>query len=265
MMFPFAVRASLPLAIVVAFAAPRARAEERAAEPVGDAMARGGRVKWARLRIGDATQWDRHIVGDTFFLEFLRRNTSLDIDDEVYEAHADRLEDLSRSPFLFVESLLQATPEERHNVAEYIRRGGFVFLDACEDSRVNPDAAAYLRGQLKLLSAELPDLLVAAIGKDHAVYGNVFKMDAFPPTPRAGSLNPVTGEHLPLTELFLHGRSVGIISVGGLQCARAGHNGPLQAIAAMRMTTNVYVYALMGAPSGTAVVEQRPNTATPAR
>lgn len=207
--------------------------------------ARGGSVKWARLRLGTAEQWDRHIVGDTFLLDFFRRNTSLDIDAAVYEAHADKLDELCRYPFLFIESLAPASTVERHNIGEYVRRGGFIFIDACEDSSVNPNVQAFLRDQVKILVAEFPGMLAAEIPAAHPVFSALFKMDAFPPTPRGGSFNPVTGAHFPLTELLLDGRSVGIISLGGLQCARAGHNGPLQGLASMRMTTNVYVYALL--------------------
>jgi hypothetical protein len=227
------------------------------AEPENAGHPADGKLKWARLRIGDATQWDRHIVGDTFLLDFMRRNTSLDVDQKVYAVHAADLEELCQFPFVFAESLIPATDVERHNFGEYIRRGGFFFIDACEDSSVNPNPDDFLRAQAKLLAREFPGMYIAELPPEHAVFTNVFKMTAFPPTPRGQSFDPVAGPHFPLHALILNGRTVGIISVGGLQCARAGHNGPLQGVASMRMTTNVFVFALLPG-AGTAVQITQP-------
>lgn len=213
-----------------------------AAESPHPATHRGAPVAWARLRVG--LEWNRHAEGDPYMLSFFRNNMRVNIAPEVYSADPGDLDAMCRYPFLFAESVAALNPAQRANLAEYVRRGGFLCLDACEDHNVNPSVPAYLQAQVLVLRAALPELRFEVLPPSHEIFGNMFQMTAFPPTPRGGAFRPTDGNHLPMTALVLDGRIVGVISLGGMQCARTGHNGPLQGVACTQMMANIYVYAL---------------------
>jgi hypothetical protein len=110
---------------------------------------RGDRVGWARLKT-PSPQWRRHAGSDPILTNFFREQTTLNIDPIWYVADADNLQQLCTYPFLFSQDVSAiVAPLGRVNLAEYIRRGGFVLVDACHDSHVTPDFDAFLRNQLE--------------------------------------------------------------------------------------------------------------------
>lgn len=131
---------------------------------------RGDRVGWARLKT-PSPEWRRHAGSDPILTKFFRDETTLNIDSTWYVADANDLDELCKYPFLFSQGVGVITGQAgRSNIAEYIRRGGFVLVDACHDIHVTPDFDEFLRQQIEFYSAALPEARVVALPATHDVY-----------------------------------------------------------------------------------------------
>jgi hypothetical protein len=205
---------------------------------------RGGKVQWARLKT-ESRHWNRHSEGDSDVLDLMRAHTSLNIDDTWYSANAATLEGLCAYPFIFSENITFLPPAEGDRLAEYLRRGGFMLLDACIDVRINPDAEAYLTAQKAALARLLPEARIVVLEPKHEIFSIYFKLAQFPPQ-TASRTNPRWANHstAPLRGVFLGERMIGVISLSGFQCAWAGRKTSQSATDAIQMVTNIYVYAM---------------------
>jgi hypothetical protein len=83
----------------------------------------------------------------------------------------------------------------------------------------------------------LSPLTHAAAKPDHEVYSLHFTMTQFPPTGRPGGTAP-------LRALVSGGRTIGFLSVSGIQCGCAGFGEPTARQSCTEMMTNIYLYAL---------------------
>jgi hypothetical protein len=226
----FAVRVLLVLSALPLLV--RAQAPAPAPSP---AAVRSDKPEWARLRTS-APGWDRHSNIDHEMLEFFRARTSISV-GKVWHAVEARIDTLNNFPFLFAESLVSLSPEERHTIGEYLRRGGFLLLDGCVNTEVNPDMARYSRDQLAVLQAELPELRVEDLPPRHEIFSIYFQLRQFPPTGSPGS-------RAPLRALVWENRVVGILSTSGLQCGRAGFGEYTARQGCTEMMANIYFYAI---------------------
>jgi hypothetical protein len=200
---------------------------------------RGGRVEWARLNTG-GPHWNRHAQRDENVLNFFRRNTSLNIDSRWSSVRPENMEELRTFPFIFCENLTPTNRSGMINLVEYLRRGGFILIDACVNSTVNSSRPRFLRDHVDLLTRYLPDLSVEVLPKDHEVFSIYFKMSEFPPTTRGNTGEP----EFPLRAMYSGGRMIGMISLSGFQCGWAGFGRTGSPDGAMQMMTNIYVYAI---------------------
>jgi hypothetical protein len=205
----------------------------RAAEP-----ARGGEVQWARL-IGGG-EWDRHTGGDDALLAFLRDQTSLNIDRKWEGASPARLEELCKYPFIFSTGLYGLSKTQRGNLAEYLRRGGFLLLDACGNSHVNPSLPRFRDLHLAILREEFPELRVTSLTPEHPVFSIHFKIRERPPQARQTLAEPA----YPLYALYDGERLIGILSINSLQCGWSGHSRVAKTPEFREMVANIYVYAM---------------------
>jgi hypothetical protein len=213
---------------------------------------RGDRVGWSRLKT-PSTQWRRHAGADPILTKFFRDETTLNIDPVWYVADADNLGELIRYPLLFSQGIGVITgPAGRSNLAEYIRRGGFVLVDACHDSHVTPDFDEFLRQQIAFYSVALPEAQIVSLPPTHDVYRCHFQIpDGKPPhTFMENAYNPNKARH-GLYGVMIGSRLAGIISLCGWQCGWdhvTEYPSPSPAgtdVACMRMVVNIYVYAMM--------------------
>jgi hypothetical protein len=213
---------------------------------------RGDRVGWARLKT-PSTQWRRHAGADPILTKFFRDETTLNIDPVWYVAGADNLGELCRYPFLFSQGVAAITGQAgRGNIAEYIRRGGFVLVDACHDVHVTPDFDEFLRQQIAFYAVALPEAQVVALPPTHDVYRCHFQIpDGKPPhTFMSDVFDPRKARH-GLYGVMLGSRLAGIISLCGWQCGWdhvTEYPSPSPAgtdVACMRMVVNIYIYAMM--------------------
>ena len=201
---------------------------------------RGGKVEWARLQHSGA-YWDRHAESDDALLSFIRSNTTLNIESVWHSAPASDLAAMTEYPFLFVDTLDYLTQAEQRNLAEYLRRGGFILIDACVNRDINRSPEAFLRDHLSILKAMFPDFRCEELSPKHEVFSIYFKMKEYPPQARPGN-SWSDGPTNPLRLLYAGNRVIGIMSISGLQCVWSGigHNE----VSSMEMVTNIYLYAI---------------------
>jgi hypothetical protein len=208
---------------------------------------RGERVGWARLQT-PSPNWFRHSSGDPVLMRFLRNNTSLNIDPAWYTASVESLDEMCKYPLLFSQGIFVVTdPQGRSNIAEYIRRGGFLLVDSCINTDITPDPDIFLARHIACLAAILPEARVVALPPDHAIYHAYFQIPGGRPphTYMSNVFNPQWYKH-GLYGIMIGSRMAGIISLSGLQCgwdrmiAPPNHD-----VACMRMLVNIYIYAMM--------------------
>jgi hypothetical protein len=207
-----------------------------AAAPVREPH-RGGKVEWARLATAGA-HWDRHAGSDERVLQLMRTESSLNIDGNWRSARVSRLPELCEFPFIFTDSIAPLSDEDSRNLAEYLRRGGFLLIDACRNRQINPNINRFLAAQIAQFKKQFPNSRVVTLEPSHAVFSIYFKMREFPPWRRTDSFEP-------LRAVYVGDRMVAVISLVGLQCGWAGYGGAgNNAIECVQMATNIYFYAM---------------------
>jgi Domain of unknown function (DUF4159) len=213
---------------------------------------RGDRVGWARLKTANRW-WKRHAGADPTLTDFFRSETALNIDPIWYAADVNRMDELCKYPLLFSQNVaVVADQPGRENVAEYIRRGGFILVDACHAIEVNPDYEEFWREQIAFYSAVLPEAQIVPLPPTHDIYRCYFQIpDGNPPfTFMSNVYDPRKVQHRPLG-VMIGSRIAGLISICGWQCGwdhvtqYPSPSPPGTDVACMRMVVNIYVYAMM--------------------
>lgn len=230
----------LVLAGVTAAAAPPARY-------------RGTPVAWARLRT-DSFYWDRHALYDSLLIDFIRDHTTLDVDETPRTVSAASLDELCACPLIFVANLHTLPPEQRRNLAEYLRRGGFIIMDICLEPAVTPNRPKELAMEEAVLASEFPHLRISPLRPDHPIYSAYFdltgrpKLQAFENTPGWTNApgNPFEERIGVLAGIYDGTRMIGILSIAGLECDLAGFERFASPTGAAEILTNIYIYALTG-------------------
>jgi len=208
---------------------------------------RGGRVEWARLKL-DYEHWNRHSQKEPVLIDFIRKNTSLELDSQWRAADIRDLNQLCAYPFLFAEGIqaIQA-PEDKKNLREYLLRGGFLMIDACINAAVNSDPDQFFAAQQERFRELLPGVVIQPLEPDDPIYTTYFKMAERPPHSYMNSIyNPAWEKH-PLYRVMLNDRLVAIISLSGLKCAWSGLQADRLGLdrASMEMLVNIYLYVLL--------------------
>lgn len=213
---------------------------------------RGDRVGWARLKTA-SPDWRRHAGSDPTLTNFFRAQTTLNIEPVWYTADVERLDELCKYPLLFTQNVgFVADHPGRDNVAEYVRRGGFMLVDACHDIHVTPDFEEFLRQQFAFYAVVLPEARIVPLPPTHDVYRCFFEIpDGKPPHTFMGNVyNPSKARH-GLYGVMIGSRMAGVIGVCGWQCGwdhvteHASNTPPGLDVACMRMVVNIYIYAMM--------------------
>lgn len=205
----------------------------------------GGKVEWARLKTASPT-WDRHAQSDPNLLRYIRTSTTLNIDPTWRSADVEDLGQMCAYPFLFSEGLHHVTDASgRQNLREYLQRGGFLFIDSCINTNVNPDPDFFLQAQIATLKDILPDATVARLPDDSEIFHNCFEMsEGLPHTYMQNIYNETWAKH-GLYAVNSGGRMVSLISLSGLQCGWDGMNPDKTHVTkCMKMMVNIYVYAI---------------------
>jgi hypothetical protein len=200
---------------------------------------RGSKFEWARLRTS-GVYWNRHADGDPKLISYIRRSTSLNVEAAMYPVRATSVEDLSVYPFIYCDNIGYLTPEESKNLGEYLRRGGFLFIDACRNSTINPSVPKFLSDQLRVLKSEFPDLRTEEAPPSHEIFSIYFKMTQFPPY----HTRPPPRPGFPLLLVYAGDRLISVIGRNGFQCAWASSSDEDLGRRCAQMVANIYVYAI---------------------
>ena len=205
----------------------------------------GGKVEWARLKT-QGPYWDRHARSDPRLLRFIRNTASLNIDPVWHAADVEDFQQMIAYPFIFSDGLHRVTDLQGiQNLREYFKRGGFIFIDSCINTDINPDPDAFLKMQITTLQRILPDARVERLPDNHEIYHNCFDMkDGLPHTFMRNIYNPAWAKH-GLYAVYSGDRLVSLISLSGLQCGWDSMNpDPEHVTKCMKMMVNIYVYAI---------------------
>lgn len=204
---------------------------------------RGGRVGWARLITADSG-WALHSDQDPKLATFIREKTSLNIDPTWYSVDPADLEKLCAFPFVYVKDLTRiSAPASLNNLAEYVRRGGFIFIDPCTTRFGAGDATRFQRRHTELFARLLPGSTVRELPDNHDIYhcyfdvttADLFSADMV----RAGAVRP---PNIGMLGLFVADRMVAVISTSGLECGWPQTPGRMPGC--MKMIVNSYIYSM---------------------
>jgi len=205
----------------------------------------GGVLAWARLKT-ESSHWKRHAGSDPRLLLFMRTNTSLNIDTSWHWADVEDLDQMCQYPFLFSEGLHHVVDlQGQANLREYLKRGGFIFIDSCINTDINPDPDVFLQSEIDTLQRVLPDAQVTALPPDDSIYRICFVMkDGLPHTYMNNIYNPQWAKH-GLYAVHSGGRLVSMISLSGLQCGWDGMKPDREHIRECeKMMFNIYAYVI---------------------
>ena len=100
---------------------------------------RGSRISWARLKCPttgyrkSTLGWFYHPSGDVIIVDWLRKNTTMNMKLEWNIADIDRLDQMTDFPLIFVsgKGAMDLNARQKANLKEYLLRGGFLFVDDC--------------------------------------------------------------------------------------------------------------------------------------
>jgi hypothetical protein len=209
-----------------------------------DAAPRGGRVGWARL-ITPGKAWNRHAEDDATLTTFIRRETSLNIDPTWFSADPADLAQLCAYPLIFTNNLVDVRqPAHLKNLQEYLRRGGFIFVDACTNTTITADPDVFLQEHIALMAKLVPGAQVRSLPPEHEIFRQYFAMTDTPPHVYYSNVyDPKFARH-GLYGVFDGTSMVALLDVAGLQCGWSGAAGSSSAQKCMKMVVNIYVYAM---------------------
>ena len=196
----------------------------------------GGKVAWARL-ITESPSWTVHQANDPLLADFIRRQSTLNLDPRCYPADSAQLSDLSNYPFIFTNNLSDVhSPARLANIREYLRRGGFIYIDRCVNLSFSLEQELFFRRHIDLLNRLLPDCKIRELPRSHEIFRCYFSID--------GSVRAGTGgsAHDGIYGVYDEGRMVALLSLANYQCGWP--NSRDRGVARMEMIANIYVYAM---------------------
>jgi len=229
--FHFLLLAALGLP---AFAALGANAAEPSAT-----QPRGGRVGWARL-ITPSRNWDVHSDHDSTVAEFIRTQTNLNMDPTCYPADPAKLDQLCLYPLIFTNDLTPIRNQQQWaNLGEYLKRGGFLYVDACANLAITGDFKVFYRRHVEIFSRLFPGSAVRPLPKSHEIYQIYFAINQELLYGRRYGGNSDPNE---LYGVYDGDRLIGIISFSTVLCGWP--QKPQRIPEALKMIVNLYVYAM---------------------
>jgi hypothetical protein len=196
---------------------------------------RGGRVGWARL-VTESGSWSVHSQNDPILARFIHDHTSLNIDPRCYPVDPADLNALCTFPFVFTNNLTNVhRPQRLANLREYLRRGGFIYIDRCVNLSFSLPQETFYDRHMALFASLLPEAKIRELSADEPIFRCYFDVTA---RARDGSH---TG-HDGMYGVFLDGRLAVVLSNKNLQCGWPG--APARQMSGMQTIANIYIYAM---------------------
>lgn len=216
---------------------------------------RGSAVHWGRLKFqaegGDLDDWNVHPQGDINLMDHLIDSTTVNLEKKWNVASVAKIEEMSRYPFLFMHAELppELDAAARANLREYLLRGGFLLAEDCVVGKGragnNYSNDRFFMTMVEELPKILPEAKFERLPKDHPVFHSFHHMpDGLPHM--QGTPHGAHG-------LTLNGRLVALLSPSDNHCGWVNGDtwfGRGKTDLALRMGTNIYVYAMTQAQEG---------------
>ena len=208
-----------------------------AAQPNPSAKPTAGRTSWAWLVTPDP-DWDAHAGNVPDLAKFIRQETNLELDPTLHPVKPSNLEQLCACPFIFSEDLTKVkNAQELLNLREYLYRGGFIYVDACLNAKINPSLRVFYERHLAFISKLLPGAEIRRLGADHAIFRAYFPLKESVVTKFYTTDWPQA-----LYGVFDDNRMIMLLSLQTLFCGWPQDPEKMQID--LRQITNIYVYAL---------------------
>jgi len=204
----------------------------------------GSKTGWARL-ITPSPYWNLHGEQDQPIADFIRRETHLNLDSTSYTVDPSNLDELAAYPFIFTNDLVAVKDaHQQANLQEYLRRGGFIYIDGCLDHRANRSFTKFMSDHAALFAQLLPGSDIRRLTPNHPIF------QAYSPI-QESNLSPVQvapddlrwkGAPQALYGVYQKNRMVSLISLDHLQCEWL--TKPDKVPFCLRQIANIYVYAM---------------------
>jgi hypothetical protein len=156
-------------------------------------------------------------------------------------------------PFLFMHA--EAPPDldaaDRVNIREYLLRGGFLFAEDCVDDKglkIGGHASGgHTSDKFFLRMAEelpliLPEATFERLPLDHPIFNCYYHL--------SGGIPHMQGTAHGLHGVTYNGRLVAVLSPSDIHCGWTGYFSEYQRRAALKMGTNIYLYAMTQGTGG---------------
>ena len=209
---------------------------------------KGPLLPWSRLKFvgeeGDTSDWHVHPQGDLNLIDSIRDQTSVNLEKKWNVADVADLQTMTPYPFLFMHGEIAPVLDAnaRKNLREYWLRGGFVFAEDCVMGYMhhgrNETNDFFFRSVVEDFPSILPGSKLERVPNDHPVFHCFYHLPGMP---------HMQGTPHGLHALTYDGRTVALISPSDLHCAWTDGDvwfGPEKRIEAMKMGTNLYLYAM---------------------
>ncbi len=206
---------------------------------------RGSRVSWVRLKFpvtadrwqGTALGWFYHPTGDVLLIDWLRKNTTINIKQDWNIVDVSELEHMCEFPLLFLsgKGKINLTRSQKRNMKEYLLRGGCLFVDDCVALN-QPREDVFFQSIISLLKEILPGVECKKLPMDHPVFNCYFKITRW---------EHLQGVNHGLWGAWYNGKLVALMNASDLHCGWVGfHFNETQREFAYKIAANIYVYAM---------------------
>lgn len=234
----------MPLVVVVVFliVAPLA------AQPVRLTPQTGARnveqpidlsaVKLARLKYGGGGDWYNDPSSEVNLLRYVSAQTNIKV-DPVYEFVDLESDNLFQYPLAFMtgHGTVNFSTAEARRLRAYLENGGFLYID--DDYGMNES----IRKELKKV---FPDQELRELPFDHPIYHCHFEFTSGPPKIHEHDNKPAQGFGLFIGDRLCVFYTYESNPADGWADPEVHHDPPEKREAALRMGTNIVVYALGG-------------------
>lgn len=200
------------------------------------------KIQWARLRT-PGRNWNIHGDQDDVIAEFIALNTGIRIEPKATTVGPEAVDPLCAFPLLFTNDVAPLVdPVHRANLREYLRRGGFVFVDACIDPRVTPSFPDYFRANLEFFLRLFPGAQVRMLKENHAIFRSYFAIEEADTRTGRGERGHWGNVSAALYGIYDGDDMIALLSLDRLRCGWP--NDPERMTACVKLITNIYVYAM---------------------
>ncbi len=208
---------------------------------------RGSRVSWVRLkypvkgssRYESDWDWHAHPTGDIRMIDFIRKNTTINLRADWNVVDVEHLDKMAAFPFIFVhgQRTQNMSPKGKENLKEYILRGGFLFVDDCVWQKYDPYQDMLYQSFLVLFKEFFPEAKIEKVDMKHPLFNCYYQIKSFP---------HCQGKNNGISLVTLHGRLIGIVTSSDLHCGWVTESwfGARLTQEAWRMGVNIYVYSM---------------------